>query len=395
MKTNPTPILVHAAFVATLFGVVPGIAAPDMKDENQDRTRATSSMDRGTSQRQLRPASEDPRGRRAGELLGMEVRGTGDEKLGDVHDFVVDASSGEVSYVVVSTGGVLGFGDEMRAVPVAACTMHADHVALDLSRTRWEQAPVFNRAQLIALNTKGRTDHIHAFFDSPTGGRASGESDDKAMKKSSREQPREFVLASEIRGKEVHSANEQIGEIDDVIIQPGSYRVAALLDADDVFAGNDRDYLVPLGKLNGFNTDRLTTTLGRQDFSRAGEFTEASWSAPVSHVSTIYFWPIYPTTGEQRDRTTMNDSASASRDRADGTDSTGAGRAPLTAIREAVQSATSNAGNADVRVVTEKEKVVLLGTVPSEEMKDRIEERAAKAASGWEIDNRLRVAQNR
>ncbi len=388
MKTKTIPTLTRATLIATLIGVAPAFAANSMKSEHRQNrdTGSTTKQDASAAARdtygsKVRLASEDPRGWRAGELLGREVFGTGDEELGNLHDLVVDVNTGKVAYAVVSSGGLLGMGDDLRAVPIEACRLSGDRVSIDINRTRWAQAPVYTRVQLRALNVSDRTTRIHEFFGS---GQAGRDSDASA---GSREQPRQFVLVSEIRGKDVRSGDQEIGEIDDVVVQPGSHRAVALLDADDDFVGDDRHYIVPLAKLNGFNTDTLTTNLGRQDFTRVGEFSEASWSVPVTYVSTLYVWPIDTVSGERDDRAAGRSTNTGS---ADG----GSGQAPIAAIREAVRDETSNA-NADVRVITEEDKVVLRGTVPNEDLKDRIEERAEQIASGWEIDNQIRVAQNR
>lgn len=52
----------------------------------------------------------------AQKLLDMDVKGTNGEKIGDVKDILVD-TSGKVSALVVSHGGVLGIGDKELRVP--------------------------------------------------------------------------------------------------------------------------------------------------------------------------------------------------------------------------------------------------------------------------------------
>lgn len=59
---------------------------------------------------------------KASALIGMEVRNHQGEKLGDIKDIVIDLDGGKVSYVVMSSGGVLGIGDKLLAVPLTAFT---------------------------------------------------------------------------------------------------------------------------------------------------------------------------------------------------------------------------------------------------------------------------------
>jgi sporulation protein YlmC with PRC-barrel domain len=55
---------------------------------------------------------------RASKIIGSEVRNAQDQKVGKVKDLVLgDPSSGTISHVVVSVGGVAGMGDKLFAVP--------------------------------------------------------------------------------------------------------------------------------------------------------------------------------------------------------------------------------------------------------------------------------------
>jgi len=54
---------------------------------------------------------------RASELIGMNVKNRENEKIGEVKDLIVDLQSGHIAYAVVSSGGILGIGDKLVAVP--------------------------------------------------------------------------------------------------------------------------------------------------------------------------------------------------------------------------------------------------------------------------------------
>jgi sporulation protein YlmC with PRC-barrel domain len=54
---------------------------------------------------------------RASKVVGMEVRNEKGEKLGKVHDLVLDTNSAKIRYAAISFGGVLGLGDKLFAVP--------------------------------------------------------------------------------------------------------------------------------------------------------------------------------------------------------------------------------------------------------------------------------------
>ena len=54
---------------------------------------------------------------KASDVIGMTVKNYQDEKLGKVEDLGVDVESGRIVQVVVATGGFIGIGDSLRAVP--------------------------------------------------------------------------------------------------------------------------------------------------------------------------------------------------------------------------------------------------------------------------------------
>lgn len=55
---------------------------------------------------------------RASDLEGLDVRNKAGEKIGSVHDLVIDVENGKVRYVAVSYGGFAGVGDKLFAIPL-------------------------------------------------------------------------------------------------------------------------------------------------------------------------------------------------------------------------------------------------------------------------------------
>lgn len=54
---------------------------------------------------------------RASDVTGATVRNMENEELGTIEEAVIEASSGEISYVALSVGGFLGVGERLVAVP--------------------------------------------------------------------------------------------------------------------------------------------------------------------------------------------------------------------------------------------------------------------------------------
>jgi len=78
-------------------------------------------------------------------LIGMEVRNQQNEKLGDIKDVVIDLPLGRISYIVLSTGGFLGIGNRLIAVPPSAFHLGTDpdHMVIITDKQTLMNAPSF------------------------------------------------------------------------------------------------------------------------------------------------------------------------------------------------------------------------------------------------------------
>lgn len=85
----------------------------------------------------------------AGKLIGTPVKNLQEENLGTVDNLLLDLSAGRVVAVIVSSGGFLGMGDELSAVPSAALHLNAerDSLQLDASKEMLSSAPHFKANQ--------------------------------------------------------------------------------------------------------------------------------------------------------------------------------------------------------------------------------------------------------
>jgi sporulation protein YlmC with PRC-barrel domain len=80
---------------------------------------------------------------RVSKILGTEVRTKFGEKVGDICDIVVD-DRGAIRLAIVSTGGFLGVGDRLHAVPWDLLTPGPkDDRILDIDKARLQAAPGF------------------------------------------------------------------------------------------------------------------------------------------------------------------------------------------------------------------------------------------------------------
>jgi hyperosmotically inducible periplasmic protein len=86
---------------------------------------------------------------KASELIGMTVKNRQDETLGKVADLALDVESGRIVALIVSSGGFLGIGNELSAVPPTALRFNTDRdtLQLDASKEMLSNAPHFKADQ--------------------------------------------------------------------------------------------------------------------------------------------------------------------------------------------------------------------------------------------------------
>jgi sporulation protein YlmC with PRC-barrel domain len=83
----------------------------------------------------------------ANEVQGAAVYDRTREHLGSIDDIVIDRKRGNVSYVVMSSGGFLGIGIRYHSLPWSMLNYDADlgGYVVNLERTQLEGAPAVGR----------------------------------------------------------------------------------------------------------------------------------------------------------------------------------------------------------------------------------------------------------
>ncbi len=101
------------------------------------------------------PASRLSQVQKASKLMGTPVNNLQDEKLGKVENLLVDLPSGRVVAVIVSSGGFLGMGDELSAVPPTALrfTTDRDTLQLDASKEMLSKRAAFQGQSMAGLRS--------------------------------------------------------------------------------------------------------------------------------------------------------------------------------------------------------------------------------------------------
>jgi len=154
--------IVSGAYGQTTQG---GFRPGDTDLKGAARTDASSATD--SSSTQIVPISKV---NKASSLIGMDVRNSQNEKLGEIKDVVLDLNSSKVAYIVLSVGGFLGIGDKYVAVPPAAFSLVPDQekLVLNADKAKLQNAPSFAKTSWPELNSPTWNSDLAYWGASPT-----------------------------------------------------------------------------------------------------------------------------------------------------------------------------------------------------------------------------------
>lgn len=105
----------------------------------------------------------------ASTLNGNDVYNTQEENLGSIKEIMLDVHGGTVSYAVLSSGGFLGIGDKLFAIPWPALTIDTQNkrFILDVPAERFKNAPGFDKDHWPDMADATWAEGIHSFYKLP------------------------------------------------------------------------------------------------------------------------------------------------------------------------------------------------------------------------------------
>jgi len=117
-----------------------------------------------------------PRLMGADTLIGDHVHNLKNEHLGTIKEIMLDMQTGHISYVVMASGGVLGIGEKLFAVPFEALSLDTTNhrMTLNIDKDRIEQAPGFDKSHWPDMASQDWAAELHNFYG--TSGTTSGPS---------------------------------------------------------------------------------------------------------------------------------------------------------------------------------------------------------------------------
>jgi sporulation protein YlmC with PRC-barrel domain len=102
----------------------------------------------------------------ASSLEGNEIVNLQEETLGSVKEIMLDTGTGRVAYVVLSSGGLLGIGDRLFAIPWSALSLDTENkrFVLDADAERIKNAPGFDKDNWPDMADRSWGDTVHTYY---------------------------------------------------------------------------------------------------------------------------------------------------------------------------------------------------------------------------------------
>jgi len=102
----------------------------------------------------------------ANTLIGNDVYNQKEEDLGNIKEIMLDTQTGNVCYAVLSSGGILGIGEKLFAVPWSALTLDTENkrFTLNVEADRLKNAPGFDKDQWPNMADASWAQSIHSYY---------------------------------------------------------------------------------------------------------------------------------------------------------------------------------------------------------------------------------------
>lgn len=379
------------------------------------------------------------------EIIGMTVKNNQDEKLGKVEDLAVDVESGRIVQVILSTGGFLGVGDTLTAVPPSA--LHHDVankvLHLDTDKEKLKNAPKFESAKWAESSDSEHLSAVYRHYgEEPaltfiqTNGSpniSSSRKPDGTWDKDRISNQDQFMIptsrlglvqkGSKVIGTSVKNLqDEKLGKVENILVDLSSGRIVAVIVSTGGFIGiGDELSAVPPTALR-YTVDRETLQLdvSKNTLSNSPHFKANQWPdfSEPTYTGGIYraynvepYFVTDATTGIDTTRRNVRDrddrieapkdadnTARNVRDRDDRTltpTDQGNSKADINTTaqirKEVVANKAMSVNGKNVKIITNNGQVTLRGPVNSAEEKRIIGEIADRIAQAGNVDNQLEV----
>src|SRR3954471_13556763 len=110
---------------------------------------------------------------RASQIIGKKVVNLEGENVGEIKDLMVNYTDGNVTYAVMSFGGILGIGDKLFAVPWVSLTYDRenDSLLMKANKELLKNAPGFDKNNWPDMSDPTRQSEIFHYYNVSSPGR--------------------------------------------------------------------------------------------------------------------------------------------------------------------------------------------------------------------------------
>jgi sporulation protein YlmC with PRC-barrel domain len=353
-----TFVAAHAVTVALALSMPLALQASD--NNNSSGQSSATGAARGTSNARggMHVANENASDRGAENFTGREVRGADNTRLGQIADVIVDCQEGKIAFAIASSGGIAGVGDTLRIVPVGVLKRGSgtDAFTTALTRAQWGKLPRVKEEDFEENRVAITDAQQRQLADAGYAGR-----------QVRADQGSRLARAAKLRGKSVRRDGQEIGKVQDILLDFDHGTATALLDPEDDFAGSNRNFVVPLERLKMSANDTVTTSLTRADFrENSGNQFSRSRAADSNR-------PLSPT--GRTDNTAKVDPVLQSAARS---------------IRQ-IWDANPDLAKLNLTVAPENGHLVFRGSVPNAELWEKAKDTAEGEVRGIDIVNHIAI----
>jgi sporulation protein YlmC with PRC-barrel domain len=154
---------------------------PTTPPQDQPNASPSSNTDQGTPSSEMESGAANMNNTNAGrcysvtEVIGREVQGQDNEKLGKIEDLAINPKTGKVQYVVLSLNGTTGSEGKLLPVPWMAfkhvsaksgeTVQAAGHCMINVDKNTLAKAPTFQKGQWPDFSDSRWTNAINQFYN--------------------------------------------------------------------------------------------------------------------------------------------------------------------------------------------------------------------------------------
>lgn len=218
---------------------------------------------------------------KADQFIGRNIVNQQGDNIGKIEDLVVDLESGRILYALIGTGGLLGVGENVSAVPTRALNAAEgkNHLILDVDKDKLKNAPQFNRERARNLGDASFIREVYSYYNQPASFDASGRFGN-------------VHRVSDVLKMEVQNvSDEQIAKVHDLALDLSGHRLLyVILNPTRALDDSGSLYAVPPMVLTAGDKGTLVANLDKNKIESAPKFKEANWQeiTTPSYAANVY-----------------------------------------------------------------------------------------------------------